>query len=265
MKTVVHLSDLHFGRTDSRVVAALESLVNHLMPDVVVVSGDLTQRAKPAQFREARRFLDALPRPQIVVPGNHDVPLYNVFQRFVQPLHKYRRFINVDLEPFHADGEIAVAGINTARSATFKNGRINALQMQRLHERFAPLDRSLMKIVVTHHPFDLPEGHGEARVVGRAEAAMRVFQKSGADMLLSGHLHTSHVGNSEQRYPLGGCGMLLVQAGTATSTRNRGETNSFNVIRVADATVDVERWIWQPDEDRFRLFRRESLPRAKRR
>ncbi len=251
MKTLVHLSDLHFGRTDAQVVAALVPLVASLSPNLVVVSGDLTQRAKPEQFREARRFLDALPKPQIVVPGNHDVPLYNVFQRFAQPLHKYRRFITEDLEPFHLDDEIAVAGINTARSLTFKDGRLNEEQMQRLHDRFAPLHDSLTKIVVTHHPFDLPEGHVDAKVVGRAEAAMRVFRKSGAHILLSGHLHLSHVGSSEKRYPLDGYSVMLIQAGTATSTRSRGETNSFNVIRICGSQVEVERWAWQPQEARF--------------
>lgn len=263
MKTLVHLSDLHFGRTDAQVVAALVPLVARLSPDVMVVSGDLTQRARPGEFRQARRFLDALPRPQIVVPGNHDVPLYNVFQRFVQPLHKYRRFIDQNLEPFYADSEIAIAGINTARSLTFKDGRINEQQMQRLHERFAPLDDSLMKIVVTHHPFDLPAGH-DTQVVGRAEAAMRAFRESGADMVLSGHLHMSHVGSSEARYPLDGYAVIVIQAGTATSTRSRGETNSFNVIQVGDAAVGIERWAWQPEEGRFQSSQRELLPRAKR-
>jgi len=262
MKTLVHLSDLHFGRTDAGVVAALAPLVNSLLPDVVVVSGDLTQRAKPSQFREARCFLDALPQPQIVVPGNHDVPLYNVFQRFLQPLHKYRRLIGDDLEPFYADSEIAVAGINTARSLTFKGGRINEQQMQRLYERFAPLDGSLMKIVVTHHPFDLPDSHEGAAIVGRAGAAIRMFRKCGANMLLSGHLHASHVGSSERRYPLNGYALMIIQAGTATSTRSRGEINSFNVIRVADARVGVDRWTWQPREGRFQISRHESLTRA---
>ena len=190
------------------------------------------------------------------------MPLYNLFQRFVQPLHKYRRFITEDLEPFYVDDEIAVAGINTARSLTFKDGRINEEQMQRVHDRFAPLDDSLMKIVVTHHPFDLPEGNDDAKVVGRAEAAMRVFRKSGADMLLSGHLHLSHVGSTEKRYPEG-YAFIVIQAGTATSTRSRGETNSFNVIRIDGPGADVERWAWQPEERQFQPTRRESFPRAK--
>lgn len=252
MKTLVHLSDVHFGRTDEAVVTAIVPLVHSLQPDMVVVSGDLTQRARPDQFREARAFLDRLPKPQIVVPGNHDVPLYNVFQRFLQPLTKYRRFISRDLEPFYADSEIAVAGINTARSLTFKDGRVSEEQMRRLHERLAPLDDSMTKFVVTHHPFDLPQGMDDDQLVGRADEAVGVFLRAGADVLLSGHLHTSHVSSTATRYPVNGRAALVIQAGTATSTRGRGETNSFNRIRADGDWLDVERWAWVPEEGNFR-------------
>lgn len=259
MKTLVHLSDLHFGRTDPAVVTALAPLVHSLEPDVVVVSGDLTQRARPDEFRQARRFLDELPRPQIVVPGNHDVPLYNIFQRFMQPLNKYRRFITEDLSPFHEDSEIAVAGINTARSLTWKDGRINDEQMAALHSLFNPLDDSITKIVVTHHPFDLPEDNDSDDVVGRAERAMKTFRSSGADILLSGHLHLSHVGESSARWKLHGYAALVIQAGTATSTRGRGETNSFNVLRIEGDTVEIVRWGWQPRDGRFEEVHRETF------
>ena len=251
MRTLVHLSDVHFGRVDEAVVTAIIPQIRSLEPDVVVVSGDLTQRAKPDEFRSARRFLDELPTPQIVVPGNHDVPLYNVLQRFGSPLSKYRRFINEDLEPFYADDEIAVAGINTARSLTFKDGRVNQDQMRRLHDRLAPLDDRLTKIVVTHHPFDLPDGFDPKHLVGGAVQAMDVFLRAGADVLLAGHLHTTAIASSATRYPLDGRTALLVQAGTATSTRGRGETNSFNLIRCDRERLEVVRWCWEPDEGRF--------------
>lgn len=251
MKTLVHLSDIHFGRVDETVVAAILPLVQRLAPDLVVVSGDLTQRARPAQFRAARRFLDALPQPQIVVPGNHDIPLYNMFQRFLQPLTKYRRFISDEVEPFYADDEMAVAGVNTARSLTIKDGRINEAQMQRLHDRLAPLDERITKIIVTHHPFDLPEHLDDGDLVGRAKEAMEVFRRAGADTLLSGHMHTSHVAGTARRYPMEGFNALVVQAGTATSTRGRGETNSFNRLRIDGDLIDVERWAWEPAQQRF--------------
>lgn len=253
MKTLVHLSDVHFGRVDELVVASLVPLVQRLAPDLVVVSGDLTQRAKSAQFRAARRFLDALPKPQVIVPGNHDIPLYNVFQRMLQPLKKYRRFITAELEPFYADEEMAVAGVNTARSLTFKDGRINEGQLQRLHDRLAPLDDRITKIIVSHHPFDLPAGFDDDELVGRAEQAMEVFRRAGADTLLSGHLHTSHVTSTARRYPLAGFSALVVQAGTATSTRSRGETNSFNRLRLDGQRMEVERWAWQTELKEFQV------------
>src|SRR4030095_11831424 len=155
MRTIVHLSDLHFGRIDPAVVAPLIETIRQIKPDLVAVSGDLTQRARSHQFEEARAFLDELPKPQIVVPGNHDVPLHNVFARFLEPLTKYRRHITSDLRPFYYDDEIAVMGVNTARSLTIKGGRINEEQVAWMRERLCACDPAVVKIVVTHHPFDL--------------------------------------------------------------------------------------------------------------
>ena len=244
MRTIAHLSDLHFGRVDRTLLSPLISRLNSLAPDLVVVSGDLTQRARAAQFRDARRFLDTLPARVLVVPGNHDVPLYNVFKRFLRPFDKYRRYICEDLEPAFIDHEVAVVGINTARSAVFKGGRINQAQMARVRELLCPLPDGVTKIAVTHHPFDLPPGHGERDLVGRAAEAMRMFADCGADILLSGHLHASHASDTRLRYRIGDFVALVVQAGTATSTRARGESNSFNVLRIAHPTVGVERFTW---------------------
>jgi len=251
MRTIVHLSDLHFGRIDPAIIAPLSMTVAELKPDVVVVSGDLTQRARSAQFKEAREFLDELPQPQIIVPGNHDVPLHNVFARFFQPLDKYRRYITNDLEPFYADAEIAVLGINTARSLTIKDGRVNKGQVERIRERLCPYGDQVTKFIVTHHPFDVPEGKHESDLVGRAQMAMETLAACGADVLLSGHLHISHTGHTAKRYKISGYSALVVQAGTATSTRVRGEVNSFNVIRIEHPYIEIKRLAWQPDRAAF--------------
>ena len=251
MRTVVHLSDLHFGRTDPAVVAGLPATVAAIGPDVVVVSGDLTQRAKQAEFEEARAFLDRLTGPRIVVPGNHDVPLYRVWERFLSPLGKYRRHIESDLAPWFVDAEIAVLGINTARSLTFKNGRINEEQMKTIHGRLDPLPGQITKIVVTHHPFDLPDDPGNDDLVGRARQAMAVFSECGVDLLLAGHFHATQAGETSARHPLPGYSALVVQAGTATSTRGRGESNSFNVLRVGSAEIAVEPWLWNAERGAF--------------
>ena len=251
MRTLLHLSDLHFGRIDPATLGPLLATAKEIRPDLVIVSGDLTQRARRGQFRDARDFLAALPQPQIVVPGNHDVPLYNVALRFADPLANYRRYITDDLEPYYRDDEIAVAGINTARSLTFKGGRINERQVARVRERLCALPENVARVIVTHHPFDMPEGHVEADLVGRARMAMEAFVACGADVIASGHLHVSHTTHTAIRYKLPGRSALVVQAGTATSTRERGEPNSFNVLAIERARVSVERRVWRAADGAF--------------
>jgi 3',5'-cyclic AMP phosphodiesterase CpdA len=253
MRTLVHLSDLHFGRTDPAIVDPLVAAVQVIRPDCVVISGDLTQRARAAEFRQARAFLDQLPRPQIVVPGNHDVPMYRVWERLLNPFGNYRRYIDAKLETSFADEEIAVLGVNTARALTFKGGRINTEQMHSIQCRLSGLPDQVMKVVVTHHPFDLPDDPTSKELVGRARKAMEVFSSSGVDLLLAGHFHTSQAGETSARHDIPGYAALAVQAGTATSTRGRGETNSFNVLRVGHDAIDVGRHIWHPEQRAFVL------------
>jgi 3',5'-cyclic AMP phosphodiesterase CpdA len=253
VRSIVHLSDIHFGRINQQVIAPLIEAITKLTPDLVAVSGDLTQRARTRQFTEARSFLDRLPTPQIVVPGNHDVPLHNVVARFLQPLHKYRRYITDDLRPFYHDDEIAVLGVNTARSLTIKDGRINEEQVAWMSERLCACDPGVVKIVVTHHPFDLPEGQNERNLVGRARMAMGVLARCGVDLFLAGHLHVSHTSHSAIRYKIKGYSALVVEAGTAASDRGRGEENAFNVLRIDRLQIAVERFEWQPERGAFGL------------
>jgi 3',5'-cyclic AMP phosphodiesterase CpdA len=245
MKTIAHLSDLHFGRLDESVLAPLRQALEALAPDLVVVSGDLTQRARKGQFEDARAYLDTLPQPQLVVPGNHDVPLYNVVKRFAAPLANYKRIVTDDLMPCYMDDELAVVGVNTARSFVFKGGRINEEQVEAVRAKLCGLPQGITKILVTHHPFDVPADSGEEnQIVGRARMAMEKLANCGADLLLSGHLHESHVGHTATRYPIAGVSALVVQAGTATSSRTRESPNSFNVLRVESNHVVVESRAW---------------------
>lgn len=245
MRTLVHLSDLHFGRVDRDLIEPLAAAVARVRPDVIAISGDLTQRARACQFKEARAFLDRLSAPKIIVPGNHDVPLYNVLARFVYPLANYRRYIGRDLMPFYADEEIAVLGINTARSLTTKYGRINRRQLANINARLCPLPNGMIKVLVTHHPIDLPAGCEQHRAVGRASLAMQTLAECRIDILLAGHLHTSHTGDTAANYPLRDHAALLVQSGTALSTRGRGELNSFSVIHAERGHLTVERYQWR--------------------
>jgi 3',5'-cyclic AMP phosphodiesterase CpdA len=244
MRTIVHLSDLHFGRVDDRIVTPLIQRVRALNPDLVAISGDFTQRARRGQFIQAKAFLDGLPFPKLMVPGNHDVPLYNVATRLLNPFGGYRRYIAEDLEPVFVDDEMALVGLNSARAlVTEGRGRLNEMQVKLAADRLRRLSPQLVKIVVTHHPFDLPEGFHEQNLVGRAAMAMEQLADGGADLFLAGHLHVSHVGHTAERYKIKGHSALIVQAGTM-STRGRGELNTFNVLRLTRPEVSIERYTW---------------------
>lgn len=224
MRVVVHLSDVHFGRLDPATVDPLVASVARLSPDLLAVSGDLTQRARRREFAAARAFLDRLPVRRLVVPGNHDVPLYNLFTRFFTPLARYRHAITDDLLPVYCDNEMIVVGVNTARSWTWGEGRINVRQVDEVVGHLSGVPHDVIRIVVTHHPFDLPEGVAEERLLGRAEMAMAKLAAAGADLFLAGHLHISHIGHTAERYDIANHSALVVQAGTV-STRSAASSH----------------------------------------
>ena len=263
MRTIVHLSDLHFGRIHQPTVEPLIRAVRELDPHLVAISGDLTQRAKVEQFKEARAFLDALPGPQIVVPGNHDVPLFNPVLRLSRPLDRFKRYITKDLAPTFIDDEIAVLGVNTTRRLVKKGGRVNSQQMKGVHQRFCEVGDRKLKIIVTHHPFDLPKGFSAGDLVGRARMAMQYFATCGVDVFLAGHLHLSHAGNTA-RYAIEGYSALVVQAGTATSNRGRGELNSFNVLRTTPARITLEVLTWEQERGNFVVSATKEFQRSER-
>lgn len=251
MRTIVHLSDLHFGRVDQQIIAPLVACITSIHPDVIAVSGDLTQRARRRQFQQARAFLDRLPFPTLVVPGNHDVPLFNIAARFLDPFGGYRRWISHDLEPAQIDDEVAMIGLNSARALIIGGrGRLNMAQIDAAVARLRPLPPAPIKVIVTHHPFDLPGGYPDEHLVGRASVAMERFAEVGADLFLAGHLHVSHVGHTADRYNIAGHSALVVQAGTM-STRGRGELNTFNVLRIARPEMAIERYSWETGRHRF--------------
>ena len=259
MRVIAHLSDLHFGRNDPALVEPLIRTINELGPDLIAVSGDLTQRARSDQFKAAQAFFDELPQAKIIVPGNHDIPLYNVYHRFFHPLGKYRRYITEDLAPAYADEEMIVVGVSTARSLVIKGGRINQEQLARVKDQFCALPDEIVKVLVTHHPFDLPSGHHDSDLVGRAEMAMAGLAECGADVFLAGHLHVSHTGSTAQRYQIQGHSALVIQAGTAISTRGRGEANSFNVLRLDHPHITVERLSWDAAGPSFSIVSQENF------
>ena len=250
MRTLVHLSDLHFGRIDPAVLEPLRRAVHDAKPHLVAISGDFTQRARRSQFAAARAFLDTLEPPKLVVPGNHDVPYWNVARRFLQPLTRYRRYISDDLEPEYEDEEMIVLGVNTARALAHGGGRINTRQVERIVARLSPLPQALVRIIVTHHPFDLPPGVRERRLLGRARMAMARLSKANADLFLSGHLHLSHASRAAERYRIEGHSGLIVQAGTVSS-RSRGEQPSFNLLRIERPEIALVKYVWDPAAGAF--------------
>jgi 3',5'-cyclic AMP phosphodiesterase CpdA len=249
MPRIVHLSDLHFGAHDPRLVQAVEQEVDAAKADLVVISGDFTQRARTEQFQEACQFLERLRdagHEVLAVPGNHDVPLYDVLRRFLSPLTRYKRYVDDMLCPFHQLPGAAVLGINTARSLTIKDGRINREQVDFIEESFSKVPAGTAKVLVTHHPlFALPVDDsgvlGEA--IGRQELALDAVNRLGIDVLLAGHNHRASSHHASDLVTRAG-GALVVQAGTATSVRLREEEQSFNILDVDAQTVSISLMRW---------------------
>ena len=253
MARLIHLSDLHFGAHDQRLVDAVADRVDEEKPDLVVISGDFTQRARTEQFKEACDVLERLRdsgHDVLAVPGNHDVPLYDVFRRFLSPLTRYQRYIDDTLCPVHQLAGVTVLGINTARSLTFSEGRINEEQIQFIRDTFSRSDPAAMRVLVTHHPlFALPVGEtGEVKqAVGRSELALDAAGEAGVDMLLAGHHHTASSHSARDLVTRAGPA-LVVQAGTATSIRLRDESQSFNRIDIEAETVTLTLQNWSGDK-----------------
>ena len=251
MRTLVHLSDLHFDRVNPDVVRRLAQEVPRLEPDLIVVSGDFTQRARSHQFRAARAFLDTLPGLKIVVPGNHDVPLHDVVRRFFSPLGRYRRHICADLRPSYSDAEVLVLGTDTTRSLTIGGGGMRRRELARIARVLKEAAPSVVKVVVAHHPFDVPYAGAPFEGAPQGRDAVERLALAGADLFLTGHLHVSYAGPTAIRYRAGGRSAIVVEAGTATSTRMRGETNAFNVVRIERSAIAVEHLAWQPSSGSF--------------
>ena len=256
MAIIAHLSDVHFGRHDPEIVAAVERELAERRPELVVISGDFTQRARVRQYEEACAFVDrieAIGLPVLAVPGNHDVPLYDIARRFMRPLHRYKRFIEDDLCPFFENERLAVLGINTARSFTIKDGSISYEQMARIRQAFRDVPDGRTRILVTHHPlFAMPIGEEGAltKVVNRDSDAVAAVAEAGVHLLLAGHFHRSYSMSARDMVEKAGSA-LVIQAGTATSTRLRGdEQQSFNWIDVGEGAVELEVAGW--DEGAFR-------------
>jgi len=268
VRTIFHISDVHFGPPHlPRVAQGVLDFIAERRPDLVVLSGDLTQRARPEQFREARAFVDRIPVPVLVVPGNHDVPLWRVWERVFDPYGAYKRSFSPELEPVYCDGEMLVVGINTAFGWTFKDGRIKLGRLLEVAEIFGHTPESVLKVVVAHHHLIPPPNFGSQAVLGNAYEAIDLFSSVGVDLILSGHLHQAYIGNSEEFYPKGRPPVVILHSGTTTSNRGRGgerESNTCNWIRADAESMTVSHYRWHHSLGRFAEHSRHWYPRQER-
>ncbi|MGA7439993.1 MAG: metallophosphoesterase [Luteibacter sp.] len=247
MSVLVQISDPHFGTERPEVVDALRRLITTIAPDLVILSGDVTQRARRRQFDAAKRFVDSYARPTLVIPGNHDIPLFNLVARVLNPFGAYRRVFGDELEPVHASVDALVIGVNTVRPRRHKDGEVSDAQIARVCTLLREADEAQLRIVVTHQPVHVIREKDIANLLINHDAAIRAWATAGADLVLGGHIHLPYVRplNTEARKLASE--LWSVQAGTATSTRIReGISNSVHVIR-HDPSSDrsaclVEQW-----------------------
>lgn len=266
---ILHVSDLHFGPPFLPVVAdALLERTAQLLPDAIVVSGDLTQRAKEHQFVAAAKYLDRFPDvPRLVIPGNHDVPLYRIIERMRDPHGLYRRYISDELNPVLEVNGAVLVGLDTSSPyRNITNGRINKWQLDLCTDAFQHAAPGAARIVVAHHHFAPAPDYLHDWTMPKARRAMDRFVDLGVEMILGGHLHRAYIGNSLDFFPGEDRehGVIIVQCGTTTSRRGRGrerEKNSFNLIDVTANTHDVTHYVYFNDEHGFTPFSRHVFPR----
>ena len=258
MRRIAHLSDLHFGRDRPELMEPLISAVNELEPDLVAISGDLTQRALRDQFEEAREFLDRIEAPTLTVPGNHDVPLYNLIFRLFRPWRRYKKWISRELEPSYSDDEMIVLGVNTVNILAHQSGWFGPRALARVRAAFQNTQGRRVRIVVAHHPLEHLPGERKKPMRG-AEEALEELARLKTDVILSGHLHAWRAEPFAEAP--GRSNLLQVHAGTGLSNRLRGEENDFNILQVEGNALDVTRYSVADRSTEFRATERRRFVR----
>jgi 3',5'-cyclic AMP phosphodiesterase CpdA len=261
MTVLLQVSDPHFGTERAPVVDALEALVHGQRPDVLLLSGDITQRATHAQFGAARAFVDRLRVPVLLaIPGNHDIPLFNIAARLLWPYAHYARAFGNELEPqFEAD-DVLVLALNTTRRWRHVDGEVSAAQVERVARRCEAAAATQRRIVMVHQPVAVTRPEDAQNLLHGHEAAVRRWSAAGVDVVMGGHIHLPYVLPLHERWPGLPRPIWAVQAGTAVSHRVRADAgNSVNIVRTgasagdasAGGAMQVEHWRHSPDTQRF--------------
>ena len=250
MSVLLQISDTHFGTEQPQVVEALVALAAQQRPDVVVLSGDITQRARPAQFRAAKAFVDRLGAPVLAIPGNHDIALLDLWARLTRPYARYAAAFGADCEPVHETQDLLVIGVNTTRAWRHKNGEVSTAQIDRVAQLLAAATPRQLRVVVVHQPVAVTREQDVTNLLRGHSVATQVWSAAGADLVMGGHIHLPYIlALQKLERPL-----WAVQAGTAVSSRTRpGGPNSVNLVRWGEATGDcvIEQWNFEPTD---RLF-----------
>lgn len=227
MHKIIHLSDLHFGTEQSNLINALLSDINKINPDVVIISGDLTQRARNIEYNAACSFLQSIPFPKLAVPGNHDIALYNIVERFFYPYRKYKRWINDQVYDTFVNTNLAVLGINSVTPFKIMGGYITKKQLNLVKDFFAQncmVNKN--KIIVMHHNLIRSERH---KIINDSKKIIEFFANCNINLVLSGHIHLAKIETLKNNY--NGRPMHIITAGTPVSNRTL-ESNSYNIIEI---------------------------------
>lgn len=262
MSVLLQISDTHFGTEQPQVLEALVALAAQQRPDLVVLSGDITQRARPDQFRAARAFTDRLGAPVLAVPGNHDIALFDLWSRLTKPYARYAAAFGSDTEPTHASADWLVIGVNTTRAWRHKNGEVSTAQIDRVARRLSTASSDQLRVVVVHQPLAVTEACDRPNLLRGHAQAQRVWAAAGADLLMGGHIHLPYTLAQRSLARR----LWVVQAGTAVSSRTRpGVPNSVNILRWGEAAgthggsplaeagryCHIEQWDFARDEQAF--------------
>jgi 3',5'-cyclic AMP phosphodiesterase CpdA len=263
MSTLLQISDPHFGTEQPPVVAALLELARQQQPTVIALTGDVTQRARRSQFAAAMQFVTRLPPAHVLaIPGNHDIPLFNVAARAFAPYANFKRAFGPDLEPLHDGAHMLVIGVNTTRPRRHKDGEVSAGQIESVAARLRTARAQQLRVVAIHQPVHVIRVEDVGNLLHGHRAAVRAWSAAGADIIMGGHIHLPYARPLSDHFADLPRSTWAVQAGTAVSHRVRHEApNSVNVIRhdARQLSCDIERWDYAAASREFRCVEKVTV------